>query len=117
MARGQPHFAALPNQQRVRPMFTVERLQGTVKHRIHVFDKEKNKIMSRVVEEPAGYLVKFYKGHSIRCRTEADLKRIGAGVQLVPLMDDEGEIKGVMPNIDLPDMSDDEERDDLLEQE
>jgi hypothetical protein len=116
-SRPQQMFAAMPNTQKVRPMFTVEKLQGTVKHRIHVFDKEKNKIMSKVVDEPAGYLVRFYKGHSIRCRDEAHLKRVGANMQLIPLLDDEGEIKGVMQNIELPDMADDDERDDELIEE
>lgn len=98
-------------------MFTVQKLSGTVKHRVHIFDKETNRIKSKIVEEPAGYLVKFYKGHSIRCRDEAHLKRVGANLQLIPLLDDEGEIKGVMPNIELPDMADDEERDDELNEE
>lgn len=106
-------FAALPQQMRVRPAFTVERLTGTIPHRVHLFDKETNRIRSKVVQEPAGFLVKFYKGHSIRCRDEAHLRHIGAGLNLVPLLNDEGEVKGVMPNIELPpepvdDMEDDD---------
>jgi hypothetical protein len=80
----------------------VEKLTGTVPHRVHIFDKETNRIKSKVIQEPAGYMVKFYKGHSIRCRDEAHLHSIGADLQLIPLVDDEGEVKGVMPNIDLP---------------
>lgn len=110
-ARSQQHaFAAIPTQQKIRPAFTVERLSGTVAHRVHIFDKETNRIKSKVVQEPAGFLVKFYKGHSIRCRDEAHLRRVGAGLSLIPLIDDEGEVKAVMPNIELaPEPVDDDE--------
>jgi hypothetical protein len=108
-ARKQQHYAALPPQAKVRPAFTVERLSGTVPHRVHIFDKETNRIKSKIVQEPAGFLVKFYKGHSIRCRDEDHLRRVGAGLSLIPLLDDEGETKGVMPNIDLaPEIEEDE---------
>jgi hypothetical protein len=105
MARRQQQtvFAAIPQEQQVRPAFTVKKLTGTVSHRVHLFDKEKNKILSKVVQEPAGYLVTFYKGHSIRCRDEAHLRRVGAHLKFVPLIDKEGEVKGAIPNIDIPD--------------
>lgn len=106
-------YAAVTPQQKIRPAFTVERLHGTVPHRVHIFDKETNRIKSKVVQEPAGYMVKFYKGHSIRCRDEAHLRQIGADLQLIPLVDDEGEVKGVIPNIDLP--IDIDERDDDID--
>lgn len=111
----QPVYAAVPPQQQVKPAFTVQKLSGTVPHRVHIFDKERNKILAKTVHEPAGYLVKFYKGHSIRCRDEAHLRRVGVGLALVPLIDGEGEVKGVMPNIDLPQVPD--EDDDVLELE
>ena len=82
-------------------------------HRIHMFDKETNRIKSKVIQEPAGYMVRFYKGHSIRCRDEAHLRLIGADLQLIPLVDDEGEVKGVMPNIELPHDIDEVEDDDI----
>ena len=100
-------YAAIPQQQQIRPAFTVEKLNGTVPHRVHIFDKEANKIKSKVIQEPAGYLVKFYKGHSIRCRDEAHLRQIGADLQLIPMIDDEGDVKAVMPNIELPHDDDD----------
>lgn len=109
-------YAAIPNQPQVRPAFTVEKLSGTVPHRVHIFDKENNRIKSKVVQEPAGYLVKFYKGHSIRCRDEAHLRQVGADMQLIPLVDDEGEVKGVMPNISLPDI-DEPDDDEIVEKE
>jgi hypothetical protein len=107
-------YAAIPQQAKVRPAFTVEKLVGTVPHRVHIFDKAANRIKSKIVQEPAGYLVKFYKGHSIRCRDDAHLRMIGADMQLVPLVDDEGEIKGVMPNIDIPDDPDNRDDEDEL---
>lgn len=116
MARKSPQrqvFAAMPQQQVVKPAYTVEKLPGTRPHRVHIFDKEANRIKSKVIQEPAGYLVKFYKGHSIRCRDDAHLRMIGANMQLIPLLDDEGEVKGVMPNIDLPIDIDEREDDDI----
>lgn len=111
-------YAAIPPQQQVRPAFTVKKLQGTVAHRVHIFDKDTNKIKSKVVQEDAGYLVTFYKGHSIRCRDISHLRRVGAGLSLVPLVDQEGEVKGAIPNIELPDdeQSDDAELDVLNEE-
>jgi hypothetical protein len=107
-------YAAIPQQMKVRPAFTVEKLTGTRSHRVHIFDKEANRIKSKTIQEPAGYLVKFYKGHSIRCRDDAHLRMIGADMQLIPLVDDEGEVKGTMPNIDIPDDPDDRFDDDEL---
>lgn len=108
-------YAAVQPVQNIRPAFTVEKLTGTHPHRVHIFDKETNRIKSKVVQEPAGYLVKFYKGHSIRCRDDAHLRRIGANLQLIPLVDEEGEVKGVMPNIELPMDNDlEEDVDDLI---
>jgi len=96
-------FAAVPQEQQVRPAFTVRKLTGTVPHRVHIFDKEANRIRSKIVQEPAGYLVTFYKGHSIRCRDEAHLRRVGAHLKFVPLIDAEGEVKGAVPNlVDVP---------------
>lgn len=121
MARKSPQrqmYAAVLPQQKVRPAFTVEKLAGTLPHRVHIFDKTTNRIKSKVVQEPAGYLVKFYKGHSIRCRNDEHLRQIGADLQLIPLIDDEGEVKGVMPNIDLPIEVDEREDDiDVIEKE
>jgi len=107
-------YAAIPQQLKVRPAFTVEKLTGTLPHRVHIFDKVNNRIRSKVVQEPAGYLVKFYKGHSIRCRDDAHLRMIGADMQLIPLIDDEGDVKGAMPNISIPEDVDDRDYDDQI---
>lgn len=95
-------FMAVPEQSRIKPAFTVKRLSGMVPHTKNIFDKKENRIKSKTVEMPAGFLVTFAKGHSIRCRDEAHLRRIGVGMRMVPLVDTEtGETKGAMPNIDL----------------
>jgi hypothetical protein len=113
-------YAAIPQPDQVRPAFTVKKLSGTVPHRVHIFDKEKNKILSKVVQEPAGYLVQFYKGHSIRCRDEAHLRRVGAHLKFIPLLDKEGEIKGAIPNaveIEDEDNEDDTQSVEVVEEE
>jgi hypothetical protein len=94
-------FMAMPGMENVRPAFTVTKLAGTKTRKVHIFDKENNKILSKNVEEDAGYLVKFAKGHSIRCRDLDHVKEIGAGLQMVPLVDTEtGDVKGAVNNID-----------------
>lgn len=92
-------FMALPEKNAPRPAFTVRKLEGEVDHTVHIFDKKENRIKMKVVKEPAGYLVTFMKGHSIRCRDDKHLKRIGAGLRMVPMVDPEsGEVKGSVPN-------------------
>ena len=92
-------FVAVNEQSRVRPAFTVKKLDGVVTHTKHIFDKKENKIKSKQVEEPAGYLVTFAKGHSIRCKDQEHLEKIGAGLRMIPLVDtDTGEEKGAVPN-------------------
>lgn len=92
-------YAAVHKQPEIKPAFRVKKLSGEVDHTVHIFDKKENRIKSKVIKEPAGFLVTFMKGHSIRCRDEAHLRRIGAGTTLIPLMDEEsGDIKGSISN-------------------
>lgn len=92
-------MVAMPQQANIRPAFTVEKLEGTVSHTKHIFDKKDNKIKSKVVDEPAGFLVTFAKGHSIRCKDKAHLEKIGAGLTMIPLVDTQsGDVKGAIPN-------------------
>lgn len=92
-------FIAVANKPKERPAFTVRKLQGELPHVLHIFDAKERRIKMKTVMEPAGYLVTFMKGHSIRCRDEAHLRRIGAGLTMVPVIDEEsGEIKGHVPN-------------------
>jgi len=88
----------VPAEKRPKPAFTVRKLEGTRPHRVHIFDKNDHKIKSKVIQEPAGYMVTTYKGNSIRCRSEDHLRSIGAGVRLVPLLDDKGEPVGAIEN-------------------
>lgn len=92
-------FVAVLDEPKLKPAFTVKRLNGEVPHEVHLFDKEENRIKRKVIMEPAGFLVTFAKGHSIRCRDEAHLKRVGAGRRMIPVVNTEtGEVKGHVPN-------------------
>lgn len=92
-------YMAVPNQPNVKPAFTVQKLDGKVSRRIHAFDKKENKIKSKLVDEDAGFLVTFAKGHSIRCRSMDHLRTVGANLTMVPLVDTEtGEVRGAIPN-------------------
>ena len=102
--QAEQQYAAVAQQTKVKPAFTVKRLNGMVDHTVHRFDKANNKIVSKVEQRPAGYLVKFAKGHSIRAIDDAHLKQIGAGLRMIPLVDTEsGEVKGFVDNSALED--------------
>lgn len=109
------YMIAMPELEKIRPAFTVRKITDEMPHKLHAFDKETNRIRTKIVKEPGGYLVTFRKGHSIRCKDEAHLKRIGANVRLIPMVNDEGEIKGMIPNIDLPEDIDEREDEMLAE--
>ncbi len=81
-------YAAVPQQTAIVPIFTVEKLQGKVKRTVHLFDPKERKILSKVIEVDAGYLVKFPKGHSIRAYDEEHLKALGADLKYIPLVDE-----------------------------
>lgn len=87
---------AMPQRPVIRPAFTVQKLPGTKKMPIIFFD-EKGKKYTKEVEEDAGFLVTLSKGHSVRIRTEADLRRLGLD-KTIPLIDNEGDVVGEMPN-------------------
>lgn len=90
---------AIPQEAKVRPAFTVKKLSGTYTKTRHYFDKEANRIKTKQEQMPCGYLVTFAKGHSIHAVDEEHLKRIGADVRLVPLInDDSGEVVGSVEN-------------------
>jgi hypothetical protein len=48
--------------------------EGTVKRPIQVFKKGGQGIVTKLVEEPAGYLVYFPRGHVIRVKNRAELR-------------------------------------------
>lgn len=97
-------FVAVAQQARIKPAFTVRKLPGEVAHTVHRFDKTNNKIVQKTEMRPAGFLVTFSKGHSIRAVDEQHLKELGAGLRMIPLVDEEtSEIKGLVPNSALED--------------
>lgn len=91
---------AAPARQRIVPAFVVRKLPGTVEREVITFDKE-GKRTTRLVKVDAGYEVSFpAKGHSIRVKNDAELKRLGFD-KTVPLVDDGAEhddVVGYMPN-------------------
>lgn len=91
-------FVAMQPQQQVRPAFTVKKLEGETTKLVHIFDKKENKIKQKSIEVDAGYLVTFMKGHSIRCFDMKHVKAVGAGLNVIPLMDEEGNVKGGITN-------------------
>lgn len=93
------HFMAVPDEKKPKAAFTVRKLEGEVQHRVHAFDKKNNKIVSKLVSRPAGYLVTFMRGHSIRCFDEEHLKAIGVGHRMVPVINPEtGDVVGTIDN-------------------
>lgn len=95
----QQTMMAIPQEAKVRPAFTVKKLSGTYEKLTHYFHKDSNRIMIKREQRPCGYLVTFAKGHSIHAVDEDHLKRIGADVRLVPLInDDSGEVVGSVEN-------------------
>jgi len=83
-----------------RPAFVVEELDGEVEVQTVRREKVDEKVSAFVYEtrrEPAGYMVKFPKGHSIRVGTYAELKRMGFA-DPVPVINDEGDEVGMLPN-------------------
>lgn len=92
----QRYSVARPEKEKVRPAFMVKKLDGKRKEEIITFDNQGKKQI-KTVEVDAGYMVYMRNGHSIRIRNDADLQRLGFD-QTIPLLDDEGEAKGDMPN-------------------
>lgn len=84
---------AAPVQNRVRPAFTVRKLEGKRTVEIFSFDA-KGKRKSTMTEVDAGYLVRMAAGHSIRVANDAELHRLGLD-DTIPLVNvDNGEVMG-----------------------
>lgn len=96
------------------PAFVVHELQGKRKVTKYRRNPETKTTESYQVEEPAGYMVSFPKGHSIRVRNLDELKRLGFDPSnTVPLLDEEGEVRATIPNhirrgLPMPDDGEDE---------
>ena len=77
---------AAPQRQRIKPAFTVQKLEG--KRKMTIIGRDaKGARTEKEVERDAGYLVTLSKGHSLRVANDAELKRLGFD-QTIPLIDD-----------------------------
>jgi hypothetical protein len=88
---------ARPDKAKIVPAFMVEKLVGKHKRELVKFTSKGDR-KTEVVEEDAGYLVTFPKGHSIRVSTDAELHRLGFD-QTIPLIDEDGDAVGEIPNV------------------
>ena len=57
--------------------FVVVPQEGSVRRPVHKFDKKGGGLQVKDVEEPAGFLVYFPRGHTIRIRTRKELVHYG----------------------------------------
>lgn len=95
----QVHVARAPQQQHT-PAFVVQKLAGTRTKPIVSKNPETNQLETKIATVDAGYLVKFPKGHSIRCEDLDHLNRLGFGPNnTVPLVDNYGDVVGTANNV------------------
>lgn len=102
-------YAARKPQSRYIPAFTVFKAEGdytrTVAKMVPVSDrKDKNgnlkyKLDYETVVEPKGWIVTFPKGHSVHFATYEALEAGGFTDTEVPLVDEDGEAVGSVPNV------------------
>ncbi len=85
-------------QQNIKPQYIVQKLEGKRKHTI-ASPSDKGGFDYKEIEEPAGYMVFFPSGSSIRVRTDDELKRLGfdSPANLVDM--ESGEIVGSMKDM------------------
>ena len=89
-------YAGYGAQEKVRPAFTVEPFSGDY-FRTVVKKTEKGLVQEQVKSE-GGYMVHFPKdNHSIHVTTDEELRRLGFD-QAVPIVNDDGDAVGVIPN-------------------
>lgn len=88
----------------IKPQYIVQKLNGKRKHTI-ASPAKKGGFDYKEVEEPAGYMVFFPSGSSIRVRTDDELKRLGfdSPANLVDM--ESGEIVGSMKDMSFHTMS------------
>ena len=79
--------------------YAVVKLRGTVKRFVYDYDVKKGGLVSKEVEQPAGYLVYFPMGHAVRVKDEVELAQIRFnGEPLAP----DGEVFANMDGINSP---------------
>lgn len=81
-------FRPVNPEAKVRRAFSVKKLSGKVVHTIFMRSPKNGKLIAREIEEPAGYMVTFLKGHSLRARNVQALKDMGI-TAMVPLINTE----------------------------
>ena len=87
------YLVEAPPEKKVKPAFTVKKLEGEREVTVYEFDAKKKKV-AKTLKVPAGYLVKFpHRGHSIRVANERDLARLGFD-RTTPLLNAEGDAVG-----------------------
>ena len=77
-------------QPKFKPAYQVEVLQGEVEVERCTFDAD-GAIVKVKQMEPAGYMVHFFKGHSIRVKDIKGLEELGLGSATVSLIRESGE--------------------------
>jgi hypothetical protein len=86
-----------PERAKIRPAFMVQRLEGSRKREVIFLDPKTHKRDTKVVDEPAGYLVTMMNGNSIRVRNDEELARLGFD-QTIDLINEDGESVGEIDN-------------------
>lgn len=57
--------------------YVVRELEGTVQREITPYDKKTKEITRKMIEQPAGYLVYFPRGHVLRFKSKQELALYG----------------------------------------
>lgn len=77
--------------------YEVEKLEGTVQREIIEISKKDGSFVKKMITEPAGFMVYFPSGASVRIRTEEELTRQGYD-KPSPIVDmGTGEVMGMEP--------------------
>lgn len=91
---------ARPNEQQIKPAFTVRQLEGKRKETRITYHDGKRTVQE--VEVPAGFMVQMLNGNSIRVATQAELDRMNFGedatVELINPARPDDEPIGVIKN-------------------
>jgi hypothetical protein len=82
----------MPQQDKIKPRYEVETVNETVIETHFVREDDRN--VEKKVEVPYGYNVYFPAGHSIRVRTNDELRRLGFDVPAELIDEDTGDVVG-----------------------
>lgn len=81
-------FRPVNPEAKIQRAFSVKKLKGKIAHTIYMRSPKNGKLIAREIDEPAGYMVSFMKGHSLRARNVQALKDMGI-TAMVPLINTE----------------------------